>query len=79
MHRTLLCHCLAVALFNERQSSYVRFALLRSEMIHCQKEIDYSYWNEHYQTHDLGRFQAKDRHQHQYLLCKMNLKIAAGL
>lgn len=62
MHRTLLCHCLAIALFNKRQSSYVQFALLSSEMIHCQKEIDYCYWNEHYQTHDLDRFQAKDRH-----------------
>lgn len=62
MHRTLLCNCLAVALFNKRQSSYVQFALLSSEMIHCQKEIDYCYWNEHYQTHDLDRFQAKDRH-----------------
>lgn len=61
IHRTSQCHCLAIALFHKRQSSHVQFALLRSEMIHCQKEIDHCYWNEHYQTHDLDRFQAKDR------------------
>lgn len=72
MHRTSLYHCLAMALFNKRQSSYAHFALFRSEMIPCQKEIDYCYWNEHYQTHDLDRFQAKDRQQPQYLLCKTN-------
>lgn len=79
MHRTSLCHCLAIALSNKRQCSYAQFALFRSEMIHCQKEIDYCYRNEHYQTHDPDRFQAKDRQQHQYLLCERNQKAAAGL